>query len=53
MTTMNKWEDHEPVWRSIEKLRWLQVRELAIKYPNDADLGAAVKQLIRNTPETI
>lgn len=48
MTTMN-----EDMWRSIEKVRWLQVRELAKKYPNDADLGAAVKQLIRKTPETI
>ena len=48
MTTMN-----EDVWRSIEKVRWLQVRELAKKYPNDADLGAAVKELIKKTPETI
>ncbi len=48
MSTMN-----EEVWRSIEKVRWLQVRELANKYPNDADLGAAVKELIRKTPETI
>ena len=48
MTTMN-----EEVWRSIEKVRWLQVRELANKYPNDAELGAAVKELIRKTPETI
>ena len=48
MTTMN-----EEVWRSIEKVRWLQTRELAKKYPNDADLGAAVRDLIRKTPETI
>ena len=48
MTTMN-----EDMWKSIEKVRWLQVRELAKKYPNDADLGAAVKELIRKTPETI
>ena len=48
MSTMN-----EDVWRSIEKVRWLQVRELAKKYPNDADLGAAVKELIKKTPETI
>ena len=53
MTTMSKWEDHEPAWRSIEKLRWLQVRELANKYSNDADLGAAVKELVRKTPQTI
>ena len=48
MTTMN-----EDMWKSIEKVRWLQVRELAKKYPNDADLGAAVKELVRKTPETI
>jgi len=44
---------NEEVWRSIEKVRWLQTRELANKYPNDADLGAAVRDLIRKTPETI
>lgn len=44
---------HEEVWRSIEKVRWLQTRELAKKYPNDADLGAAVRDLLRKTPETI
>ena len=40
---------NEEVWRSIEKVRWLQTRELANKYPNDADLGAAVRDLIRKT----
>ena len=49
MTTMNDQE----MWRSIEKVRWLQTRELAKKYPNDADLGAAVRDLLRKTPETI
>ena len=44
---------NEEVWRSIEKVRWLQTRELANKYPNDADLGAAVRDLIRKAPETI
>ena len=48
MTTMN-----EEVWRSIEKVRWLQTRELANKYPNDAELGKAVRDLIRKTPQTI
>ena len=48
MTTMN-----EEMWRSIEKVRWLQARELAKKYPNDADLGAEIRQLIAKTPETI
>ena len=49
MTTMNDQE----IWRSIEKVRWLQTRELAKKYPNDADLGTQVRQLIAKTPETI
>ena len=31
---------------AIPKLRWLQVTELAIKYPNDQDLGAEVRKLI-------
>ena len=43
----------EMTWRSIEKVRWLQVRELKIKYPNDADLGAKVRELVNKTPETI
>ena len=43
----------EEAWRSIEKVRWLQTRELANKYPNNADLGAAVRELIKKTPETI
>jgi len=48
MTTMN-----EDMWRSIEKVRWLQTRELANKYPNDTELGKAVRDLVRKTPETI
>ena len=31
---------------AIPKLRWLQVTELAIKYPNDQDLGAEIRKLI-------
>ena len=30
----------------IPKLRWLQVNELAIKYPNDQEFGAQVRKLI-------
>jgi len=30
---------------AIPKLRWLQVTELAKKYPNNADLGAEVRKL--------
>ena len=44
---------NQEVWRSIEKVRWLQVRELKIKYPNYADLGAKVRELVNKTPETI
>ena len=30
---------------AIPKLRWLQVKTMVEKYPNDADLGAKVRQL--------
>ena len=43
----------EITWRSIAHVRWLQVRELKHKYPNDADLGAAVRELVNKTPENI
>tara|TARA_R100001443_G_C3318681_1_gene169518 strand:+ start:576 stop:728 length:153 start_codon:yes stop_codon:yes gene_type:complete len=33
----------------LAKLRWLQVNELAIKYPNDQEFGGKVRQLIKNT----
>ena len=32
---------------TITKLRWLQVKELRIKYPNDQDFGEAVAKLIK------
>jgi hypothetical protein len=31
---------------TITKLRWLQVKELAIKYSNDQEFGAEVRKLI-------
>ena len=31
---------------TITKLRWLQVKELAIKYSNDQEFGAKVRKLI-------
>ena len=34
---------------AIPKLRWLQVKELKHKYPNDQEFGAAVRELINNT----
>jgi len=34
---------------AIPKLRWLQVKTLKEQYPNDADLGAAVRKLVNNT----
>ena len=44
---------HDEVWRSIDKVRWLQVRELKNKYPNDQEFGAKVRELVNKTPETI
>tara|TARA_R110000765_G_scaffold55695_2_gene110284 strand:+ start:370 stop:504 length:135 start_codon:yes stop_codon:yes gene_type:complete len=32
---------------TITKLRWLQVNELAIKYSNDQEFGAAVRKLTK------
>ena len=34
---------------ALPKLRWLQVNELAIKYPNDQEFGAKVRELVNNT----
>ena len=31
---------------TITKLRWLQVKELAVKYSNDQEFGAEVRKLI-------
>ena len=31
---------------AIPKLRWLQVKELAIKYSNDQEFGAEIRKLI-------
>ena len=39
----------EITWRSIAHVRWLQIQELKHKYPNDADLGAAVRELVNKT----
>ena len=35
----------------LAQLRWLQVTELKIKYPNDQEFGAEVRKLVNNTPE--
>ena len=37
----------------LAQIRWLQIKELKIKYPNDADLGAKVRELVNKTPENI
>tara|TARA_R100000697_G_scaffold117783_1_gene139712 strand:- start:114 stop:266 length:153 start_codon:yes stop_codon:yes gene_type:complete len=37
----------------MAQLRWLQIKELKIKYPNDADLGGKVRELVNKTPENI
>jgi len=34
---------------TITKLRWLQVKTLHEQYPNDQELGAKVRELIKNT----
>tara|TARA_R100000742_G_C4175292_1_gene12211 strand:+ start:360 stop:494 length:135 start_codon:yes stop_codon:yes gene_type:complete len=39
----------EQDYDTLTKLRWLQVNELAIKYPNDQEFGGKVRQLINNT----
>ena len=36
---------------SIAALRWLQVKELRNKYPNDADFGHEVAKLIMKDEE--
>ena len=41
------WQDTK--YDKLAKLRWLQVTELKHKYPNDADLGEAVRELVNNT----
>ena len=43
----------EITWRSIAQVRWLQIKELKKKYPNDADLGAEVRILVNKTPDNI
>jgi len=40
----------EEVWRSIAQVRWLQVKELKYKYPNDQEFGAEVRKLVNKTP---
>ena len=37
------------VWRSIADVRWLQVKELKEKYPNDQEFGAEVRKLVNKT----
>ena len=41
--------DYDTKGDTIAKLRWLQVNELAIKYPNDQEFGGKVRELINNT----
>jgi hypothetical protein len=42
--TIREYLEHQEKF-AIPKLRWLQVKTLVEKYPNDADLGAKVRQL--------
>ena len=39
----------EKDYNTLFKLRWLQVNELALKHSNDQELGAKVRELIKNT----
>ena len=39
----------EMTWRSIAQIRWLQVTELKIKYPNNEQFGAEVRKLVNKT----
>ena len=39
--------DYDTKGDTIAKLRWLQVKELRNKYPNDADFGHEVAKLIK------
>jgi hypothetical protein len=39
--------DYDTKGDTIAKLRWLQVKELRNKYPNDQDFGHEVAKLIK------
>ena len=45
--TVQEYLEHQE--KALARLRWLQVKELKHKHPNDADLGAAVRELVNNT----
>ncbi len=44
-------EDYKTYQKKVvlPKLRWLQVRELKEKYPNDQEFGAEVRKLVNKT----
>ena len=39
--------DLEKEYDTITKVRWLQVNELALKYPNNQEFGAQVRKLTK------
>ena len=39
--------DLEKEYDTITKIRWLQVNELALKYPNNQEFGAQVRKLTK------
>ena len=47
MKYMSNNKDNYFLEEKIAKLRWLQVKELRNKYPNDADFGHEVAKLIK------
>ncbi len=44
---LRTWSFGDTKCDTIAKLRWLQVKELRNKYPNDQDFGAEVAKLIK------
>ena len=41
--------DYDTKGDKTAKLRWLQVKELKHKYPNDQEFGEKVRELVNNT----
>ena len=39
-------------YETMTKLRWLQINELANKYPNDQEFGAEVRKLVNKVTYT-
>tara|TARA_Y100001937_G_scaffold100518_1_gene137653 strand:+ start:57 stop:224 length:168 start_codon:yes stop_codon:yes gene_type:complete len=44
------WKDTE--YDKLAKIRWLQINELANKFPNDQEFGAEVRKLVNKITYT-